>query len=132
MFVADGGKSCKAALSPVNEPWRPEMDAYESATELGCYDLWQIHLERNELCNSSIEAWATCEGLDGILSATTPFSTVEHGKYKHVGYTAIWNILDYPAVTFPSGFKVDKDVDVAVNTATWLGKLDEEIQSECE
>lgn len=132
MFVADGGKSCKSALLPVNEPWRPEMAAYANATEMGCYDLWQLHLERNDLCKSSLEAWAACEGLDGILSPTTPYSTVEHGDFKHVGYTAIWNILDYPAVSFPSGFKVDRDIDAGVKTDGFLSKLDEKIQGICE
>jgi amidase len=131
MFVADGGKSCKSILLQASEPWRPEMSDYANATEIGCYELWQLHRERNDLCKLSLEAWAAIEGLDGILSPTTPYSTVEHGNYKHVGYTAMWNIVDYPAVTFPSGCKVDRDIDAGVKTEGFLGKLDEEIQSIC-
>ncbi|EXJ87780.1 hypothetical protein A1O1_04707 [Capronia coronata CBS 617.96] len=125
-FVADGGKSCRKALEPVKEPFFPDMKPYEEATEMGCYDLWQLHLERNKLCQEYIDRWADA-GIDGILSPTTPFSTVEHGKYKHVGYTAIWNILDYSAVNFPSGFTVEEEKDGIPQDFSPLSDLDKEI-----
>ncbi|EHY60683.1 hypothetical protein HRR83_000452 [Exophiala dermatitidis] len=128
-FVADGGKSCRKALEPVGEPFHPQMKAYEEATEMGCYDLWQLHLERNKLCQEYIDRWAEA-GIDGILSPTTPFSTVEHEKYKHVAYTAIWNILDYSAVNFPSGVAVDKNQDTVPADFSPLSELDKEINSE--
>lgn len=106
------------------------MRDYEEASEMGCYDLWQLHLERTKLCQEYLDRWADA-GIDGILSPTTPFSTVEHGKYKHVGYTAIWNILDYSAITFPSGFKVDKDQDAVVQGFSPLSGLDSEVNAEC-
>lgn len=106
------------------------MKAYEEASEMGCYDLWQLHLERNKLCQEYIDRW-TDAGIDGILSPTTPFSTVEHGKFRHVAYTAIWNILDYSAVNFPSGFHVDKDKDVVPEEFLALSDLDKEVNQEC-
>ena len=108
MFVADGGKSIKRILAPVNEPFRPEMLQYESATELGSYELWQLHLERNELCKSFLEQWNSIGNLDGILCTylfslrrmtkadnplvpTTPYPAVENGKFgPYVGYTGIF------------------------------------------
>lgn len=107
------------------------MKPYEEATELGCYDLWQLQLERTKLCQEYIDRWAEA-GIDGILSPTTPFSTVEHGKYKHVAYTGIWNILDYAAVNFPSGFTVDKNQDRVPEDFSPLSDLDKEINDECE
>ncbi|KIX03040.1 uncharacterized protein Z518_06590 [Rhinocladiella mackenziei CBS 650.93] len=128
-FVADGGKSCRKALESVKEPFHAQMKTYEEATEMGCYDLWQLHLERNKLCQEYLDRWAET-GIDGILSPTTPFSTVEHGKYKHVGYTAIWNILDYAVVNFPSSVKVDQDQDLVVDGFTPLSDLDTEVKTE--
>lgn len=29
-----------------------------------------------------------------------------------VGYTGVYNVVDYAAVSFPTGLKVDKDIDV--------------------
>jgi amidase len=49
MFVADGGKSVEALLAMTGEPYRPEMQMYADATELGVYDMWKLQLERSEL-----------------------------------------------------------------------------------
>lgn len=132
MFLADGGKSVDALRSPSGEPWRPEMMSYKDATELGCNALWQLHLERNDLCKMYLERWKACEGLDGILSPTTAYSTVEHGDFQHVGYTGIWNVMDYSAVTFPSGVVVDKTKDVLSGNEKSFGVIDDDVRSKCE
>jgi amidase len=36
---------------------------------------------------------------------------VKHGDFKYVGYTGVYNVVDYSAVSFPSGVFVDKAVD---------------------
>jgi amidase len=66
MFVADGGKSVKAILEPVNEPFRPEMQAYSVAEEVGVHSMWQMHLERTQFCKEYLDRWNTA-GLDAIL-----------------------------------------------------------------
>ncbi|UPX13035.1 Amidase [Ascochyta rabiei] len=114
MFVADGGKSVEALLAPTGEPWRTEMKSYEDATELGVYDLWQLHLERTELQRQYLKQWMSYDGLDAILCPTTPYATVKHGDFKYVGYTGVYNVVDYSAVSFPSGVFVDKDVDTPI------------------
>lgn len=35
-----------------------------------------------------------------------------HGDFKYVGYTGIYNVIDYSAVSFPSGVVVDKTKDI--------------------
>ena len=67
MFVADGGKSVRNALAPINEPFRPEMSDYEKATELGVYDMWKLQSERTELCKAYLDRWNMYPGLDAIL-----------------------------------------------------------------
>lgn len=110
MFVADGGKSVRKLLGPTGEPFRPEMAAYAEAKEVGVYDMWQIHLERTDLQKRYLDRWNVAE-LDGIICPTSPYATVEHGNFKYVGYTCVYNCLDYSAVSFPSGIAVDKTVD---------------------
>jgi amidase len=36
---------------------------------------------------------------------------VAHGDFKYVGYTGVYNVVDYSAVSFPTGFRVDKSKD---------------------
>lgn len=127
MFVADGGKSVAALLEPTGEPWRPEMKMYEDATELGTHDMWKLQAERTELQRQYLEQWMSYGNLDAIICTdypsslwtltynntgpTTPYATVKNGDFKYVGYTGVYNVVDYSAVSFPSGLYVDKTVD---------------------
>lgn len=78
--------------------------AYAEAQEIGVHEMWQLQAKRSKLCKDYLDRW-TQAGLDGILckcdkqclclgtnaliliGPTTPFASVEHGKFKHVGYT---------------------------------------------
>jgi len=88
MFVADGGLSIRKELDKTGEPFRPEMQAYSLAKELGTYDMWQLHIERSEFQKKYLDRWQAA-GIDAILCPTTPFSGVENGKFKH-GEAALW------------------------------------------
>lgn len=111
MFVADGGRSVEALLAPTGEPYRPEMQMYADAKELGVFDLWKLQSERSDLQRQYLEQWKSVEGLDAILAPTTPYSSVPHGHFKYVGYTGVYNVVDYSAVSFPTGIFVDKVQD---------------------
>ncbi|ROW14069.1 hypothetical protein VPNG_04082 [Cytospora leucostoma] len=111
MFLADGAKSIRKELERSGEPFRPEMSAYAAAREIGTYEMWQLHLERTDLQKRYLDRWNQA-GIDAILCPTSPFSTVKNGTYKYVGYTGVFNVVDYSCISFPTGMSVDKDVDV--------------------
>jgi hypothetical protein len=46
-----------------------------------------------------------------ISAPTTPYASVAHGDFKYVGYTGVYNVVDYSATSFPSGVFVDKAKD---------------------
>lgn len=110
MFTADGGKSVEKVLDPVNEPMRPEMAYFAAATELGTYDMWQLHLQRTEFCKAYLDRW-NAAGIDGIICPTTPYASVEHGNFKHIAYTGVFNILDYSCISFPCGITAHREWD---------------------
>lgn len=120
MFVADGGIAIKKELEKTGEPFRPEMAAYETATELGTYEMWQLHLERTAYQKRYLDRW-NAAGIDAILCPTTPFVSVKNGDFKHVGYTGVYNVLDYSCVSFPTGLKADQTLDVLPNDSKPLG-----------
>ncbi|KAI4747076.1 acetamidase [Aureobasidium sp. EXF-12298] len=128
-FLADGAKSVRNILAPVDEPFREEMQAYSEAQEIGVHAMWQLQAQRTKLCKEYLDRW-TQAGLDGILCPTTPFASVEHGKFKHVGYTGVFNILDYSAVSFPCGIEADKQLDKAESGTKPLSQVDAQIQAE--
>jgi amidase len=67
MFVADGGKTVEALLDKTGEPYRPEMQKYADAKELGVYDMWKLQLERSDIQRQYLEQWMSLDGLDAIL-----------------------------------------------------------------
>ncbi|OLN89320.1 Acetamidase 3 [Colletotrichum chlorophyti] len=131
MFVADGGISIKKELEKTGEPLRPEMVAYGRAKELGTYDMWQLHLERVDFQKQYLDRW-NAAGIDAILCPTTPFTSAKSGQFKHVGYTGVYNVLDYSCVSFPTGLSADQDLDAAFDPEKKpLGLVCETIRSEC-
>ncbi|KAK3715412.1 hypothetical protein LTR37_007140 [Vermiconidia calcicola] len=124
-FTADGGKSVRKILEPVGEPFRPEMKSYETANDLGVYDLWQLQKQRTALQKKYLDRWAACEGLDAILGPTTPYAAPKSGDFKSVSYTGVFNILDYSATSFPTGLYGNKDQDTYPSDFKAFGELDE-------
>ena len=66
-----------------------------------------------------------------LIGPTTPYSSVEHGKFKYVGYTGVFNIVDYAAVSFPCGVIAGKEIDRPKPCHRPLSNLDKEIHAEC-
>jgi len=124
-FLADGGKSIRKVLEAADEPFRPEMKAYETATELGVYDLWQLQRQRTDLSKLYLDKWEASEGVDAILLPTTPYAAAKNGAFKYIGYTGVFNILDYSAVSFPTGLHADKNLDSVPGDFKPLSEIDE-------
>ncbi|KIX98873.1 uncharacterized protein Z520_05334 [Fonsecaea multimorphosa CBS 102226] len=127
IISADGGKSLRKDLEPTQEPFRPEQQLWENASELGVYELWQIHQGRDDLCQQYFNRW-TAAGIDGILCPTTPYASVGHGGLRYLGYTAIFNLLDYSSISFPCGLAANKDLDRAPTDYTPLNDFDTQVQ----
>lgn len=124
-FVADGGNSVRKILEPTGEPWRPEMQSYANAKDMTVYDLWQLQKQRTALQKMYLDRWAKCEGLDAILGPTSPYAAPKSGDFKHVGYTGVFNVLDYSSTSFPSGLYGDEEVDVYPSDFKSLGEMDD-------
>nr|POE76231.1 acetamidase [Quercus suber] len=123
-FVADGGTSIQNILDPVHEPWRPELAAYEAAKDKGVHNLWQLQKRRTALQKRYLDRWAAA-GIDAVLCPTTPYAAPKNGQFRPVSYTGVFNILDYSAASFPTGYRADKDVDVVPQDFQPLSSEDE-------
>lgn len=83
MFVADGGEAIRRELARTGEPWRPEMEMYEHAPRsLTGVEYWELHVERQDYQKRYLDRWLDA-GIDAILCPTTPYSSVENGKFRH-------------------------------------------------
>ncbi|KAK8103711.1 Acetamidase [Apiospora kogelbergensis] len=138
MFVADGGRAILEEIARTGEPWiLPAMQAYQEAAaagvaaELGTRDLWRLHAERQAYQKRHLDRW-NAAGIDVLLCPTTPYASVENGKFRHVGYTGVYNVLDQSCISFPTGIKVDAALDKALDMASYqpMSEVDKMIQSE--
>ena len=68
-----------------------------------------------------------------MIAPVCPFAAVEHGKYRHVGYTCVFNILDYTCLSFPCKVTVDSELDVldSDDQKAPLSETDKLIRDEC-
>lgn len=82
MFLADGGLTIRREVERGGEPWRPEMEDYKTAAELGTEAMWKLHLERTDYQNRYLDRW-NAAGIDAILCPTMPYNTVKHGECRH-------------------------------------------------
>lgn len=83
MFVADGGLAIREEIAKTGEPWfLPEMQAFATAQELGTRDLWRLHAERQAYQKRHLDRW-NAAGIDALLCPTTPYASVENGKFRH-------------------------------------------------
>ncbi|OJJ05542.1 hypothetical protein ASPVEDRAFT_174586 [Aspergillus versicolor CBS 583.65] len=129
LFVADGAKSIRGLLEPTNEPFRPEMRAYQDSVELGVHEMWNIQATRSDLQKRYLDQWNAIEGLDGLICPTSPWCAPKHGKFIYGGYTGVYNLLDYSATSFPCGVDADAKTDAAYCDHRPLSEMDKQVQS---
>lgn len=70
-------------------------------------ELWSLAKEREDLRQAAVERWNELEvetgcPVDAILCPAAPTLAPRPDRSRHWMYTAVWNVLDWPAVTFPT------------------------------
>ena len=146
LYFPDGGAEDTAAIEESGEPWRPlttfiikENPCVKRLTPQKLY-YWQEEREayRKEYAkvwNDTAKATTSGEGeaegiVDVILCPVGPGVAPRHDTAKYWGYTSLWNLLDYPAVSFPVG-RVVKGKDKVSEKVDFLSELDEENYKLC-
>jgi hypothetical protein len=104
-YRADGGADVRSAIEASGENYiehcqklfGPQMAA--NAIDLPSY--WKLVVEKRKIQKAYLDRWNNA-GLDLILSPVMPHVAVKHKDTLWVGYTKIWNVLDYTAVVLPN------------------------------
>ncbi|CZT21676.1 related to acetamidase [Ramularia collo-cygni] len=113
-YTADGGEDIKRDVAASGEPFIPHVQALVSrAPAISVYEYWALNRQKRAVQKQYLEKWnrAGPPKVDVLLTPVMPHPAVPHGSCKWVGYTKVWNLLDYTALVLPAG-KVDKFVDV--------------------
>ena len=80
------------------------------------YEYWQLNKQKLLLQKRYLDLWNSTKSeksgkpIDVLLTPVMPHSAVPHKKCRWVGYTKVFNFVDYPAVVLPAG-QVSKELD---------------------
>lgn len=125
LYFCDGAQEESDAINASGEPWRPLSNFIikdnPNVNKLSVDSVWYWTCRREAYRSAYAKVWnetATAtsdsgepEGMvDVILCPVGPGAAPPLDCAKYWGYTAQWNILDYPAIVFPVT-KVDLEAD---------------------
>lgn len=115
-YTADGGEDIRRDVAAGGEPYIPHVEALVNRGKpISVYEYWQLNKRKVGLQKKYLDQWVSTRSpsgkpVDVLLSPTLPHTNIPHRKTRWVGYTKIWNFLDYPALTFPvDQVKADQD-----------------------
>jgi hypothetical protein len=112
LFYPDGAAVQINALESTGEPWLPlTKEAFVRARNMTVPETWTVNLER-EAYRTEHRLLMKEHGIDFILCPAYVGVAAEPNEARYFSYTAIWNVLDMPGVVFPTGLKVDPQLDV--------------------
>ncbi|KAA8917384.1 hypothetical protein TRICI_000463 [Trichomonascus ciferrii] len=104
LYFEDGGEEILKFLEDTDEPIMPLtkwiLTENKRVRNLGIRGLWDMNNRKNQYKDEYIEHWNK-HNIDALIAPVGPGSAAEHGNSKYWNYTAQWNLLDYPSITFP-------------------------------
>lgn len=91
-------------LDTAGEPWVPlvhwNCQSNPNVERLDMPGLWSWTFQRDFYRYSYFQAWKKAD-IDLLISPVGPSPAPQHGTSRYLGYSAIWNLLDYPGLAFP-------------------------------
>jgi amidase len=115
-FISDGGKFLQENLD--DEPLPESMELLAAkVTDIPSSKVWEFQRIRAEIEKKTIQQWkdsrnetSTGRQIDGLISPVSFLPSHPHHGPTHMGYTAYWNAMDWPCVSFPVT-AVDQELD---------------------
>lgn len=116
-YTADGCEDIKRDVEAAGEPYIPHVEGLiNRGKSISVYSYWQLNKQKVAAQKRYLDLWkstrsgATGEEIDIILAPVSPHSAVPHRKSRWVGYTKVFNFMDYSSVVIPAGH-VSKELD---------------------
>ncbi|KAF5257727.1 hypothetical protein FOXYS1_11732 [Fusarium oxysporum] len=116
-FTVDGGEDIRRDVEAGGEPFIPSVERLVNRGKpISVFDYWQLNKRKRELQQAYLEKWNNTlskkgKTVDAIIMPALPHVAVPHNTVKWVGYTKVWNLLDYTALVIPGGKVEAKDLD---------------------
>ncbi|OOF91092.1 hypothetical protein ASPCADRAFT_211370 [Aspergillus carbonarius ITEM 5010] len=106
-YTVDGGEDIRRDVEAAGEPYIPHVEALVNRGKpISVYEYWQLNRKKVALQKNYLDKWNAARSpsgrpIDVLLAPTMSHPAIPHRGLRWVGYTKIWNFLDYSAVTFP-------------------------------
>ncbi|OOQ84519.1 acetamidase [Penicillium brasilianum] len=128
IFLSDGGQWLRKVLEPTSEPIPSGLSWHDKSSPKTIFEMHELHVMRDKIRMEWFAKWDSFKEIDGILLPTSPYSIPEHGNFTHVVYTLMFNLLDWPATSFPSGYYTNAEIDGPYVNHAPLSETDKKIQ----
>lgn len=116
-YKADGGEDIREAVKAGGEPFIEHVrKLVDCGSPLSVFQYWQLNKKKWELQQQYLDKWKAIKSTQGgqpvdvVIMPPMPHTSVPHGGCRWVGYTKVWNVLDYPAIVIPGGHVRDEDI----------------------
>ncbi|OJD28235.1 hypothetical protein ACJ73_00365 [Blastomyces percursus] len=107
-YTVDGGEDIRNDVMAAGEPFLPHVERLvNKGKPISVYQYWQLNKRKIAVQKRYLDKWNRVRGpesnriVDVLLAPTMPHVSVPHRCCRWVGYTKVWNFLDYSALTFP-------------------------------
>ncbi|CAE6428138.1 unnamed protein product [Rhizoctonia solani] len=118
LYLLDGGKEYRETLAESGEPAMPLVEwMLAHATSRSPYTVdqtWALNVAREQFRARGLRHWNASaarseqgRAFDAVLCPVAPTLAPPHDTTRWWGYSSYWNLLDLPAVVFPSGKPLD-------------------------
>ncbi|KAF9235627.1 amidase signature domain-containing protein [Melanogaster broomeanus] len=113
LYFEDGGETVRRCLKEGGEDMLPLTEWVISPPHTKNHDVVQTWEVRTHRARNRSSASGSKQGCDVVLCPPFSGTASRHDTAKYWGYTAIWNLLDYPGAVFPTGLVADPALDPA-------------------
>ncbi|KAH7928662.1 amidase [Leucogyrophana mollusca] len=128
VYMEDGAKTYRKMLKDGGEDILPLGEwaiGEHLVKDHDAIGMWQLHDKCNSFRREYSDYW-NMTGCDVVLCPPFLGTASRHDTAKYWGYTAIWNLLDYPGAVFPSGLTADPSIDVPPSSFSPMSEKDAE------
>ncbi|KAH6951951.1 amidase, partial [Fusarium avenaceum] len=115
-YNSDGGEDIRRAVEAGGEPFIAHIQAFvDRGKPISVYEYWRLNKRKVAIQQAYHTMWNNTRSSSGrmvdiLLVPTMPHTSVPHGSCRWTGYTKVFNLLDYTALSFPAG-RADKKRD---------------------
>ncbi|RAL09809.1 putative acetamidase [Aspergillus homomorphus CBS 101889] len=124
-ILADGGQHCRYLCDIVGEPLIEGMVVGTPDDELSVEEREKLEETKSTYQETYLAQWRTAR-IDALLTPVTPWVGYRPRSWvlsnQWLGYTALWNLLDYAAVTVPVT-RADAVLDQPALDAGWAAHM---------